>query len=313
MKLFRGFALAGVVLAFALSLLGSWIRINGAGLSCPDWPLCHGALIPALEGRVVLEWTHRLLAFVEAFVVLGAIVTGLRERGHVAGVSAALWALGIVFAFQVSLGGLTVMLGNSPVSVMVHWGMGMALLAALTALALLAFLAPETSEARAGERRSSESVAPALALAAALGFVTMCAGAYVSSSYAGLACPTLPACNGTLFGQGVAQLAQMLHRLAALGFAIVSVVATYAAARGASRRVAVAALAGVALLLLQIGLGAVNVAWALPPALREMHATNAVATFLAFVIAAVLAALDPYRAAARDLEPARTRRLAADS
>jgi hypothetical protein len=44
-----------------------------------------------------------------------------------------------------------------------------------------------------------------------------------------------------------------------------------------------------------------------------MHATNAVATFLAFVIAAVLAALDPYRAAARDLEPARTRRLAADS
>jgi heme A synthase len=285
-KLFRGFALAGVVLAFALSLLGSWIRINGAGLSCPDWPLCHGALIPALEGRVVLEWTHRLLAFVEAFVVLGAIVTGLRERGHVAGVSAALWALGIVFAFQVSLGGLTVMLGNSPVSVMVHWGMGMALLAALTALALLAFLAPETSEARAGERRSSESVAPALALAAALGFVTMCAGAYVSSSYAGLAC---------------------------LGFAIVSVVATYAAARGASRRVAVAALAGVALLLLQIGLGAVNVAWALPPALREMHATNAVATFLAFVIAAVLAALDPYRAAARDLEPARTRRLAADS
>ena len=313
MKLFRGFALAGVVLAFALSLLGSWIRINGAGLSCPDWPLCHGALIPALEGRVVLEWTHRLLAFVEAFVVLGAIVTGLRERGHVAGVSAALWALGIVFAFQVSLGGLTVMLGNSPVSVMVHWGMGMALLAALTALALLAFLAPETSEARAGERRSSESVAPALALAAALGFVTMCAGAYVSSSYAGLACPTLPACNGTLFGQGVAQLAQMLHRLAALGFAIVSVVATYAAARGASRRVAVAALAGVALLLLQIGLGAVNVAWALPPALREMHATNAVATFLAFVIAAVLAALDPYRASARDLEPARTRRLAADS
>lgn len=313
MKLFRGFALAGVVLAFALSLLGSWIRINGAGLSCPDWPLCHGVLVPALQGRVVLEWTHRLLAFVEAFVVLGAIVTGLRERGHVAGVSAALWALGIVFAFQVSLGGLTVVLGNSPLSVMTHWGMGMALLAALTALALLAFLAPEPSVARALRSGANESAAPALAVAAGFAFVTMCAGAYVSSSYAGLACPTLPACNGTLFGQSAAQLAQMLHRLSALAFAIVAVLATYAVARGASRRVLGCALTGLALLFVQIGLGIANVAWALPPALREMHATNAVATFLAFVIAAVLAALDPYRASARELEPARSRRLAADA
>ncbi|MBD5656989.1 MAG: COX15/CtaA family protein, partial [Candidatus Eremiobacteraeota bacterium] len=62
MKLFRGFAVASALLAFAIAVLGSWVRINNAGLTCPDWPLCHGQLVPALNGGVVLEWSHRLVA-----------------------------------------------------------------------------------------------------------------------------------------------------------------------------------------------------------------------------------------------------------
>jgi heme A synthase len=305
-KLFRGFALAAAVLAFALVVLGSWVRINGAGLTCPDWPLCRGALVPALHGGVVLEWSHRLVAFLEAWVVLGAIVTGLRVRNRIAGVTPALAALAGIFAIQVSLGGITVFLANSPFSVMLHWAMAMALLANLTALAVLAYAAPERTGAR-GASSLADGAAPVLALAAGFAFVTMCVGSYVSSSFAGLACPTLPACDGTLFGTGAAQFAQMLHRLAALAFSLVAVLAAYAAWRGSSRRVIAFALAGLALVGIQIGLGFANVIWQLPLALREAHAANAGATFLAFVVAAVLAALDPYRAAARNLErlPAR--------
>jgi heme A synthase len=305
LKLFRAFSVASAILAFAIAVLGSWVRINGAGLTCPDWPLCHGSLVPALHGGVVLEWSHRLVAFVEAFVVVGAIVTGLRSRKDVAGVTPALVALVIIFALQVALGGATVFLANSPLSVMLHWGMGMALLADLTVLALLAILAPQPRSAGKLPAPRAESAAPALGIAAAFAFVTMCAGAYVSSSYAGLACASVPACDGSLFGHRVAQHAQMLHRVLAALFALVAVTALVAAfaAKNGSRAVRAFALLGTALVAAQVALGIANVVWRLPLGLREAHAANAGATFLAFVIAAVLASLAPYRAATHAAAP----------
>lgn len=308
MTLFRGFAVLSAVFAFAIAVLGSWVRINDAGLTCPDWPLCHGALVPSLHGGVILEWSHRLIAFVEGFIVLGAIVTGVRERKRIAGITPTLVALGCIFACQVSLGGATVFLANSPLSVMLHWGMGMALLAVLTTLALLAVLAPSPSAGPIVRTAFGEGPAPSLCLAAVFAFATMCIGAYVSSSYAGLACPTVPACDGSLLGHGPAQLVQMLHRIAAFAFLIAAVIATYAAWQGSSRRVRTCATAGLALVALQIGLGIANVVWQLPVALREAHAANAGAVFLSFVIAAVLAALEPYRALALRHEPSRAAR-----
>jgi len=165
-------------------------------------------------------------------------------------------------------------------------------------------LAPAPSRMRALRSGMGEGAAPALEIAAGFAFVTMCVGAYVSSSYAGLACSTIPVCDGSLFGHGSAQLAQMSHRLAAFAFTLVALIATFVASRNASRRVFGFALAGLALIAVQIFLGLANVVWQLPIALREAHAANAGVTFLAFVIAAVLAALDPQPVAARDSEPA---------
>ncbi len=293
MKLFRGFAIASAALAFVLIVLGSWVRINDAGLTCPDWPLCKGALVPALQGGIVLEWSHRLVAFLEGFVILGAIVTGFRARREIAGVTPTLVALGVIFLAQVSLGGATVLLANSPLSVMLHWGMAMALLATLTTLAALSFLAPRREATRGAFSGASEGAAPALTIAAGFAFVTMCIGAYVSSSYAGLACSTVPACDGTIFGTSTPQLVQMLHRLAAVAFAIIAAIATVVVWQGTSIRAKTFASIGASLVVLQIALGVGNVVWHLPTALREAHAANAGATFLAFVIAAVLAALEP--------------------
>ncbi len=76
MKFFRVTAVGAAVLAVALAVLGSWVRINGAGMTCPDWPLCRGSLVPALIGGVVLEWTHRLIALTVGFVIIAAFVAG---------------------------------------------------------------------------------------------------------------------------------------------------------------------------------------------------------------------------------------------
>lgn len=285
MKSFRIFAVAAAALAFLLAILGSWVRINGAGMTCPDWPLCHGSLVPLLQGGVVLEWSHRLVALVEGFVLLGALITGVRVRRQIPGVKPVLAVLGLIFAVQVVLGGLTVQLSNRPDSVVWHWATAMALLAALTVLAVFAVLRPQVMP------RGGPAVTT-LATAAFCAFVTMAAGADVSSSGAGLACPAFPGCSDHLWGIGPLQAAQMMHRLFAAVFVIAALVAAAVTARSTPNAAVRWAGLGIALTAVQIALGAANVLRQLPTLMREAHAANAAATFLAFVIAAAVAAVD---------------------
>jgi len=283
-KTFRGLALAAAALALGIAVLGSWVRINGAGMTCPDWPLCRGVLVPELRGGVVLEWSHRLLVFLESFVVVGVIVAGWRVRRAIPGVTAGLIALGAAFAAQVAVGGITIFLANSPLSVALHWGAGMAFLATLTVLAVLSFGTP--GEAPAQPAR----ITPYLIGTAALALLTMCVGAYVSSSYAGLACTTFPACDGTLAGASAPQHVQMLHRALAT-LTSLAVIALSFAVGGTSARTRFATAAACALVLLQFGLGVANVVAQLPVVLREAHAANAALTFVALTLAATFAAV----------------------
>jgi heme A synthase len=291
MKFFRIAAGGAALLALALAVLGSWVRINGAGMTCPDWPLCRGALVPDLIGGVVLEWTHRAIALTVGFVIIAAFVAGWRLRREIAGVVPTLFALVAIFLLQVVAGGITIHEANSPRSVVLHWAVAMALLAVLVLLALLAFLAPPAGGGRPAWR--SGTPAGALAVAVLCAYVTMCIGSYVSSSGAGLACTTFPSCDGTPAGTSVPQLVQMLHRFAAGIFVVAALVAAAFAAQSGMKRVRAWAFAGAALALLQVVLGVGNVLWRLPTLLREAHAANAAVTFIVFVVATALATLDP--------------------
>ncbi|MBC5811353.1 MAG: COX15/CtaA family protein [Candidatus Eremiobacteraeota bacterium] len=281
-------ALGGSVLAFLVAVLGSWVRINGAGLTCPDWPLCRGAVVPALHGGVVLEWAHRAGVLLVTLLVIATLVQGWPLRRSVAGLGPALASLPIVLGVQIALGGATVLLGNSPLSVMLHWAAGMTLFAAFTALAVLSSARKPSGSAW----RLGDPVALSLAAAAFFAFVTMSAGAYVGSSFAGLACTTFPACDGSLLGATDPQRLQMFHRLAAgtLGaFALLAAVLAFARAQQSVR---IATGCALALVTFQVVLGALNVALSLPVELRALHAANASLVFVAFVVAALLAALE---------------------
>jgi cytochrome c oxidase assembly protein subunit 15 len=236
------------------------------------------------------EWTHRLLASSLSLAIVALLVAGWQYRKRVPFVAPTLYVVAALLAAQIVLGAETVRLANVPVSVVLHWGTAMALIAALSAMAVFS----ATAEERRGTRANAGgAVILALGLTTLAAFVTMCVGAYVSSSGAGLACLSIPQCAGNVVVYTAGQSAQMLHRIVA-AFTLICAVTAFALAwaRPASLRTRGAAATGMALICLQIVLGLLNVAFRLPVDLREAHAINASLTFVAFFVAEVFAILD---------------------
>ena len=71
-------ALGAVVAVFLLMTLGNVVSATGSGLACPDWPLCHGSVVPPLRADVLIEYGHRLSALAATVLILAASVATLR-------------------------------------------------------------------------------------------------------------------------------------------------------------------------------------------------------------------------------------------
>src|SRR5688500_16689683 len=104
------FATVLVLATWALLVVGASVRVNGAGLACPDWPLCFGEVVPPIDLKVCFEFGHRVRAggIGLAYLALGALVA--RRRAELGRGVLGLWASGaVVLAVQIVLGGLTVL------------------------------------------------------------------------------------------------------------------------------------------------------------------------------------------------------------
>jgi heme a synthase len=115
---------------------------------------------------------------------------------------------------------------------------------------------------------SRRRIAALAALSAVFGWGLMTLGAFVRASGSGLACPDWPSCHGRLVAGGSHPLIEELHRwlATALVIAVIVVVAWIVGKHRGERRLIVPAVAALALMAVQVALGAVtvllrNVSW----------------------------------------------------
>jgi len=140
--LFRYAAIFAVVMCYSTILLGGNVMASDSGLACPDWPSCfgNGNFLPAFQGGVALEWSHRVSAFFLSTIILVLALLGVvYERQRRALMRISLAALGLVVT-EALLGALVIQSQLSPTLVLVHLAIATALFGLLLILVLLANL-----------------------------------------------------------------------------------------------------------------------------------------------------------------------------
>jgi cytochrome c oxidase assembly protein subunit 15 len=305
-------ALVATLLTLAVVMLGAYVRLNDAGLGCPDWPGCYGRLAvpsqpheiakanaahpdrPLVAPKAWKEMVHRYLASSLGLLILGLAAIAWRGRRRGLPVALPLILVALV-VFQGLLGMWTVTLLVNPMFVTAHLAGGMATAGLLWWLSLRTGASPQPPSPALAALRPW--VWGGLALLA--GQILL--GGWTSTHYAAVACIEFPTCYGghwwppTDFSEGFAlwrpigpdyefgrldsaarTAIHLTHRIGAmvvlLYLGTVAILAWRRADTVGGRRGAVA-LGGA--LLLQMGLGISNVVLHLPLPVAVAHTGGA--------------------------------------
>jgi heme A synthase len=284
MKIASRLAYAAVVAVFVLMTLGNVVSATGSGLACPDWPLCHGSVIPPLRADVLVEYSHRLTALAASILIVAtAVATWLGTR--VAALRRLACLLPVLLVGQIALGAITVLLRLPHLISTAHLVNALLILAGLIALALRLRPSGEASPGAVHDRLRRLARVGLVVL-----LVQLALGGYVRHTGAGLACPDFPLCSGDILpGQWLAGV-HWVHRW--LGVLLLGLFIHLAVIGRRTSTWLAATLA-----VLQVGLGIAAVLLQLPPVVRAAHAAVGYALWATLVWVGVDAGSPRARAA----------------
>lgn len=208
-KFFR-FCLSATALTLVVVLLGAWVRLEDAGLGCPDWPGCYGMLLgvpqteeavemanlayperPVHVGKAWKEMIHRYAAGILGLMVFAIAVIAIRHRHDPRQPLGVPMFLAVLIIAQSVLGMWTVTWQLKPLVVTLH------LLGGMTTLAILWWLTLRTGQlVPVVTRDPAQRLRPWVLAVLAVVVGQIALGGWVSTNYAALACTDFPRCGG---------------------------------------------------------------------------------------------------------------------
>jgi heme a synthase len=205
--MFRSLSILAAVLAFCVVVLGSYVRLSDAGLGCPDWPGCYGAMTvpqsesaiqsaqqaypdkPVEHAKAWKEMAHRYLAGSLGLLVVALAWLAYRHRATITTPWRLSVALVLLIVMQALLGMWTVTLLLKPVIVTLH------LLGGMTTLIILCWIAVRNHTTPS--IALSDNAQWWLRMALLIWLLQVMLGGWTSSNYAALACTDFPTCHGS--------------------------------------------------------------------------------------------------------------------
>lgn len=294
---FHRLAVIATILALCVVVLGAYVRLSHAGLGCPDWPGCYGQLTwpeasaeittaneafpdrPVETDKAWKEMVHRYVAGILVLLVVALNISAWRNKSL--GLRFASFALLVLIIFQALLGMWTVTLKLKPIVVMGHLMGGMA------TFSLLLWLSMRSSIRYSYDPPINvRAMGRWITFAIVLLLFQIALGGWTSANYAALSCPDFPTCmnqwwpttdfkeafvlwrevgvdyEGGLLDHSARVAIHLTHRIGAvvmllvLGILSLKLLRIPAMQRGA--------LVLLAMLLLQLSLGVLNVVLHLP-------------------------------------------------
>lgn len=270
-KSLKNFLKVLIFLTFILISLGGAVRAMNAGLACPDWPLCFGKVIPDFQVQVYYEFIHRALAGFVALLTFGLAIYFFKNNFSKKVKNTILFGIFILIA-QIILGGLTVLKLLHFSVVTAHLAFGMAFLCSLLWVYFQIF-----DESNKLEEKTPKSFHAVLILVAGMIYLQIIIGGLVSTNYAGLTCEGFPLCNGELIPtlSGLVGL-QVKHRLwgyitALAVFAFTHLIWKNKRQKWMDPQIVKYGIWLSILMIMQIGVGAANVIFKIPPIITTIH------------------------------------------
>ena len=190
---------SAALLTWPLIPYGAFVRLKNAGLSCPDWPLCYGQLLPPAGYEIALETGHRFAAALLGVLIITITFVSFRQHSNYNIRGLALLSL-VLVCIQGIIGALTVTMTLWPPIVTLHLIGGNLLFGVLVYLARITFSLgsreiSEVTDSGFHRFQVKSGMRSRVGLMIAVLFIIIASGGYNSSTYSGLHCEAFPGCH----------------------------------------------------------------------------------------------------------------------